>query len=305
MDFVPDSTTEVLGFVPQGDAVRLRQLCLVVTLGPEKGVIHTLQPGTTVLGRSANDADWVLAGRGLSRAHARILLNEQGECSVEDMGSTNGVFVNGMKVQSSPLEPGDQIALGPDVLLTLDAPQQSINSLLQEMHRGATRDALTGMTNRRSFLDRLEQEISATSRHALNTCVAMLDVDHFKKINDTYGHPAGDAVLIELARRLQETVRTEDVAARFGGEEFVLMLPLTQLEGGKLLLERVRKIVADAPFDVPTPSGSQSIAVTLSAGLTAVTAGQTPEQVLEKADVCLYEAKRAGRNRVVVSSDIE
>lgn len=304
MDFVPDSTTEVLGFLPPADLSKGRQLCLVVTIGPEKGAMHTLQTGVTVLGRSAREADWVLAGRGLSRAHARITVTDTGECSVEDLGSTNGVFVNGLKVQSSPLEVSDSVGLGPDVVLRLDAPDKSINSLLQEMHRDATKDALTGMLNRRSFLDRLQQECSATSRHALETCVAMLDVDHFKKINDTYGHPAGDAVLVELAKRLQATVRTEDVAARFGGEEFVVMLPLTQLEGGRMLLERVRRAVADTPFTVPTPRGEQTIAVTLSAGLADVKNRQTPEQVLETADVCLYRAKNDGRNRVVDSSQL-
>jgi diguanylate cyclase (GGDEF)-like protein len=207
-------------------------------------------------------------------------------------------------VQSSPLEVGDSVALGPDVALRLDAPDKSIGSLLQEMHRDATKDALTGMLNRRSFMDRLQQECSATSRHALATCVAMLDVDHFKKINDTYGHPAGDAVLVELARRLHATVRTEDVAARFGGEEFVLMLPMTQLEGGRQLLERVRLAVSSEPFTVPTPRGEQTIPVTLSAGLAHVKHRQTPEQVLETADVCLYQAKHSGRNRVVDSSQL-
>lgn len=307
MDFTPtEPTTEVLGFKPpQDDGGGGRELTLVVTIGPEKGSIYTLRPGLTKIGRSAQHADFVLNGRGLSRAHAQVTVTPDGEVEIEDLGSTNGLFVNGERVQSSPLSPGDQISLGPDVALRLELPEKSIQSVLAEMHQSATKDAMTGLHNRRAFMERLQQECSATYRHSLNTCLAILDVDFFKKVNDTYGHPAGDAVLVEVARRLQETARVEDVVARFGGEEFVLLMPNTPLSGGRILLERVRTAIASKPFAVPTPNGDQQINVTISSGLAQVRDGHSPEQLLEQADVCLYEAKQGGRNRVVCRQDTD
>jgi diguanylate cyclase (GGDEF)-like protein len=294
-----DLTTEVLGFAPSlSDSNSKRQLCLVVVTGAEKGAVFALSEGITTLGRSAQHADVVVSGRGLSRTHARLTVS--GELvEVEDLNSTNGLFINAVKTLSGILKPGDTLTLGPDVELRLDAPDQSIQSLLQEMHKGATQDSLTGLLNRRSFLDRLQEEVLATCRHALDTCVAILDVDHFKSVNDTYGHPAGDAVLVEVARRLGSSMRGEDTIARFGGEEFVALLRHTKLDGGIILLDRLRETVASAPFEVPTPEGLQSIQVTFSAGITQLVGTDTCDKVLERVDVALYEAKRTGRNRVI------
>lgn len=298
-----ESTTEVLGFAPRVyKASEHKQLCLVVVTGAEKGAVFPLHTGTATLGRSAQHSDFVISGRGLSRAHARLEITEAAEVLVEDLESTNGLFINGTKTLRGALKPGDTLTLGPDVSLRLDAPDQSIQSLLQEMHKGATLDALTGLINRRSFLERLEEETAATHRHSLQTCLAMVDVDRFKSVNDTYGHPAGDAVLVEVARRLSEHVRQEDVVARFGGEEFVVLLRHTDLDGAVVLLDRLRGFVSDEPIPVPTPEGNQTIQVTFSAGVTQLDPQANSEQLLERADVALYEAKRSGRNRVVSRS---
>lgn len=298
-----ESTTEVLGFAPRFQkSSGQKQLCLVVVSGAEKGAVFPLNPGTATLGRSAQHSDFVISGRGLSRAHARLEISEAAEVMVEDLESTNGLFVNGTKTMRGPLKPGDTLTLGPDVSLRLDAPDQSIQSLLQEMHKGATLDVLTGLINRRSFLERLEEETAATHRHSLQTCLAMVDVDRFKSVNDTYGHPAGDAVLVEVARRLSKHVRQEDVVARFGGEEFVVLLRHTDLAGGVVLLDRLRGFVSEEPIAVPTPEGNQTIQVTFSAGITQLDQKSSGEQLLERADVALYEAKRTGRNRVVSRS---
>jgi len=297
-----ESTTEVLGFAPRfQEKSQEKQLCLVVVTGAEKGAVFPLNPGVATLGRSAQHADFVISGRGLSRAHARLDISEAGEVLVEDLDSTNGLFINGTKTLNGSLKPGDTLTLGSDVSLRLDAPDQSIQSLLQEMHKGATVDALTGLMNRRSFLERLAGETAATNRHSLQGCLAMVDVDHFKSVNDTYGHPAGDAVLVEVAQRLAKHVRQEDVVARFGGEEFVVLLRHTDLAGGVVLLDRLRGFIADQPFTVPTPDGSREIAVTFSAGITQIEKMANSEQLLERADVALYQAKRTGRNRVVSS----
>lgn len=297
-----ESTTEVLGFAPRYQHTsEQKQLCLVVVTGAEKGAVFPLQPGSTTLGRSAQHAELVISGRGLSRAHARLVVSESGEVTVEDLESTNGLFINGDKTPSGMLKPGDTLTLGPEVSLRLDAPDQSIQSLLQEMHKGATVDALTGLINRRSFLERLEGEVSATHRHSLQACLGMVDVDHFKAVNDTYGHAAGDVVLVEVAQRLAKHVRQEDVVARFGGEEFVVLLRHTDLAGAVVLLDRLRGFVSDTPILVPTSEGQQPIQVTFSAGLTQIDPASSSEQLLERADVALYQAKRLGRDRVETS----
>ncbi|MBN9414570.1 MAG: GGDEF domain-containing protein [Candidatus Eremiobacteraeota bacterium] len=297
-----ESTTEVLGFAPRYQHTsEQKQLCLVVVTGAEKGAVFPLQAGTTTLGRSAQHAELVISGRGLSRAHARLEISESGEVAVEDLESTNGLFINGEKMIQGTLKPGDTLTLGPEVSLRLDAPDQSIQSLLQEMHKGATVDALTGLINRRSFLERLEGEISATHRHSLQACLAMVDVDHFKAVNDTYGHAAGDAVLVEVAQRLAKHVRQEDVVARFGGEEFVILLRHTDLAGAVVLLDRLRAFVSDKTIEVPSTEGRQPIQVTFSAGITQIDQTSSSEQLLERADVALYQAKRLGRDRVETS----
>jgi diguanylate cyclase (GGDEF)-like protein len=167
------------------------------------------------------------------------------------------------------------------------------------MYLGATQDPLTGLLNRRAFQDRFLEEAAATSRHDLQACLALIDIDHFKSVNDNYGHPAGDDVLVEVARRLTSCLRTEDILARYGGEEFIVLARMTPLEGARVLLERMRQVVEATPFPVSTDKGEQSLKVTLSAGFTALVKGSTMEQAVERADGALYEAKEKGRNRVV------
>lgn len=303
-DFEPtDATTEVLGTLPQQQIPYQRQLCLVVVTGADKGVVFTLKPGTYTLGRSAQHADFVVNGRGLSRAHARVKVDEFDGIRVTDLESTNGVFVNGNKVEEASLASGDTLTLGPEVSLRLDAPDATIQVLLQEMQRGATQDSLTGLLNRASFMQRLSEEASLTARHSLHTGLAILDVDHFKKVNDTYGHPAGDAVLIEVARRLTSSVRGEDILARFGGEEFVLLMRHTNLDGCRQLLERVRSAIGTQPFAVASVDGQTEITVTISIGLAQFGAEIDQAQLLEQADQALYEAKRSGRNRLVIAGE--
>lgn len=295
-----EATTEVLGTVPQFKVSSTPQVALVVITGAEKGAVFPLRPGTFVIGRSAQHSEIVVSGRGLSRAHARVQVD--GECAgftVEDLKSTNGTFLNGERVEKASFKPGDTLTLGPDVTLILEASDQSTQALLQEMYLGATQDPLTGLLNRRAFQDRFQEEAAATSRHDLQACLALIDIDHFKSVNDTYGHPAGDAVLVEVAQRLSSCLRTEDILARYGGEEFIVLARITLLEGTRVLLERMRQCVEATPFVVPTDKEDRSIKVTLSAGFTALIKGSTMEQAVERADGALYEAKEKGRNRVI------
>lgn len=161
-------------------------------------------------------------------------------------------------------------------------------------------DALTGIPNRRSILDILEKEIARTWRHGPPLAVALLDLDHFKKINDTWGHPVGDAVLQHATRLLQGTLRQCDTIGRFGGEEFMLVLPDTSAEGAQTMVERCREILEKNPM--PQNDGP-AISATASFGLTSNAHCMTlsSEQLIRAADDALYDAKRSGRNRVSVT----
>lgn len=172
--------------------------------------------------------------------------------------------------------------------------------------RSGFTDVLTGWHNRRYLLVRMKEELSRASRDGTNLVCLMLDIDHFKRINDSWGHAAGDAVLRELASRIDSQVRASDVAARYGGEEFVVLLPNTDTSDAERLAERIRTAVSSNPFVLP---GGEETTVTISIGI----AGLSPEpraeelktmgdSMIARADVALYKAKAEGRNRVVVGA---
>jgi len=170
--------------------------------------------------------------------------------------------------------------------------------------RSGFTDVLTGWNNRRYLQVRLKEELARARRDRASLVCLMLDVDHFKRVNDTWGHAAGDAVLRDLAGRVEGEVRASDVAARYGGEEFVVLLPSTDIAAGRSLAERIRRAVAEHPFDLP---GDESVTITVSIGVAGT--GPAPddddlktmgESLLARADVALYRAKSEGRNRVVV-----
>jgi diguanylate cyclase (GGDEF)-like protein len=170
--------------------------------------------------------------------------------------------------------------------------------------RSGFTDVLTGWHNRRYLQVRMNEELARAQRDASNLVCLMLDVDHFKQVNDTWGHAAGDAVLRELAQRIEIEVRASDVAARFGGEEFVIMLPDTETRDGERLAERIRKAIAALPFALP---GGQTTNITASIGIAGVCPAKDAQDLktigdslLARADVALYSAKAEGRDCVVV-----
>lgn len=167
-----------------------------------------------------------------------------------------------------------------------------------ELDRMSRTDALTGLCNRRHLEERLNEFVSLGRRHGEDLAAAMIDLDHFKRVNDAAGHPAGDAVLQVAAERLRDILRAEDVLGRWGGEEFLALLPRTDAAGAQLAAERMRQAVADSP--IPLPEGGE-IQVTASIGA-AAGIGDRAADLISRADVALYEAKAAGRNRVVVAS---
>ncbi len=282
-----------------------KQACLLVLAGPNKGAVLRLCPGINLLGRAAGQVHIVVTGNGVSRIHARVELFPSGEIGLYDMNSTNGCFVNGYRVEAASLSDGDTIRLGGEAVLKLEFRDPAVQELIHDLYLGATTDTLTALTNRRAFLERVTQEIAASRRHRIPNCVAMLDIDYFKTVNDSYGHPAGDAVLRGVARVLKEGVRTEDLVARYGGEEFAILIRQAPVKGAVIMLERLRRAVAATRINAPTPEGVVPLSVTISIGVANLNSAHSAEAAVGMADVALYNAKNEGRDRVCILDDEE
>lgn len=166
------------------------------------------------------------------------------------------------------------------------------NEALEEL---ATTDALTGLSNRRRLFEHLDEEILRSRRYGTPLSVLLIDLDHFKRVNDTWGHSVGDQVLRNAARALSEASRDTDLAVRYGGEEFVLLLPETALEGALTLAETLRARLQDTPTDLPA---GRRIEITISLGVATLRNGENAEELMSRADAALYAAKHKGRNRV-------
>ncbi len=176
----------------------------------------------------------------------------------------------------------------------LEQAQKELLAANEELKILANTDALTGLANRRYFLEMLKLEMARVERYDSKLCVMLLDLDFFKKINDSYGHPAGDAVLKRVAAIIKNNARKNDITGRLGGEEFGLILPDTDLAGATVYAERLRNMIANN-YD------ESDIPVTASIGLVSVKKGMQTEDILKHADNALYQSKEAGRNRVSVS----
>lgn len=163
------------------------------------------------------------------------------------------------------------------------------------MERLASHDALTGLLNRRAMRERLEEEWYRTARDGSTFVVVMADIDHFKRINDTHGHDYGDEVLVTISQLLQRGLRQQDVVSRWGGEEYLMMLPATDLQGGELVTERIRASIEARTF----VRGEHAVAVTMTFGVAQCSFGRDIAECVRRADEALYEGKAAGRNRVV------
>ena len=259
------------------------------------GRMHKLDRAEVVMGRST-EAEFQIEDDGISRKHAKVLADGTGGFRLMDLGSTNGTFLNGSRVDMAPLKDGDKIQIGSNTVLKFSLQDQLDEQYQRSIYESATRDGLTRIFNKKYLLDTLKKEFAYCLRHRIPLSLAMVDVDHFKKINDTYGHQAGDYVLARIAQRISETIRAEDLFARYGGEEFALLLRETVEEQAYVAADRCRRIVDLTDFNF----GGTPIKVTISAGVATLLDSDfsRPEDLIAAADRYLYGAKNAGRNRV-------
>ncbi len=281
-------------------AVRATRAVLTVQSGPDAGRVFTLtsdKPNT--LGRSDECTISLDDGR-LSRLHARITYMS-GTWILSDEGSTNGTLVNDVPVEKySQLDDGARVLLGGSVSLRFSFVTEDEERALARVFDAAMRDGLTGIYNRKALDERLTSEVAFAVRHVTPLSVVLIDVDHFKDVNDKYGHLAGDAVIREVAARLARGIRTEDVVGRWGGEEFLVVARDISVDGAAQLAERLRRTVSAHPVT----DGGQAIEVSASFGVASLSCCGERKDVralVRIADDRLYEAKRGGRNRVVAA----
>ena len=269
--------------------------CLILIHGAaDLGRRHPLK-GALTLGRDPVN-DLMLDLDDVSRQHAQVVPDEDG-WAVEDLGSTNGTHVNGVEVRGrSPLRNGDLLKVGRAIFKYLSGG--NIEALFhEEIYQLTVSDGLTKIPNKRYLLDFMDREIARAARYDSPLTAVMLDIDHFKKLNDTFGHLAGDEVLERLAASISTCMRREQLFARYGGEEFCLVLPELdplQVEG---LCEAVRQAVGSAPFIF----NGGSAEVTVSLGAAPFEPGMSRAALLEAADAQLYHAKHRGRNQAAFS----
>jgi diguanylate cyclase (GGDEF)-like protein len=271
---------------------------LIVLAGTNVGEMYRIVDGESVIGRG-QDATIRLSDDGISRRQARIV-HLAGEVVLEDLKSANGTHVNGSEVTRTVLKDGDKIRFGSTTILKFTYHDDLDESFQKQMYDAALRDGLTRAFNKKYFLDRLETEHAYAKRHKAPMSLLMFDVDHFKRVNDTHGHLAGDHVLSKIAKIAMTAVRQEDVFARYGGEEFAVLCRGVTLSSGAVLAERLRSMVASGRFE----HQGAFLPITISVGVASFpeTNAANGAELIAAADAALYEAKRSGRNRVVKKS---
>ena len=212
-------------FLSQGpfDKVESRSACFVVIAGKHTGAMYKLDKGEVLIGRG-KEASIRIDDEGVSRLHAKIVRHPEGTVAIVDLKSTNGTFCNGERVDTHVLQDGDRIQIGTTTIIKFSLQDTLEEDFQRHQYESATRDPLTNCYNKSYFLERLPSEFAFAKRHDKPLSLAMIDIDRFKKINDSYGHLAGDFVLRKIGKMLQERLRADDFLARYGGEEFALIM---------------------------------------------------------------------------------
>ncbi len=284
---------------------RERRPALVSLRGELMAVPIPLERDEVIIGR-ALEADVRLNDFRASRLHARIISEQVGAAGeatyrIVDLASTNGTMVNGELITEAILNDGDKIVIG-DHLFRFDLLDEIDREFQQQIHRLLAHDELTGLLTSKSFFSELRRESARAEEESRPFCVLMMDLDHFKAVNDTYGHLVGSKTLEETGRVIKEALRAGDVAARFGGEEFAAFLLDASYSQGLVAAERVRMALEQHQFPASRVDSLNSKAthhITISIGVAAYPEDATdPIQLVELADSALYRAKRSGRNRV-------
>lgn len=281
-----------------------RRPSLVSLRGELLAVSIPLERDEVTLGR-ALEADVRVNDSRASRLHARIKTErdpQSGELrfKITDLGSTNGTLVNGHLLTEVVLSEGDKIEIG-DHLFRFDMLDDIDREFQQQIHRLLAHDELTGLLTSKSFFSELRREAGRAEVESLPFCVLMMDLDHFKAVNDTHGHLVGSQTLSKTGTVIKQALRVGDVAARFGGEEFAAFLLDADYAQGLVAAERVRSAVENYDFPITRKDSTvdQSHRITISVGVASFPDdARDPIHLIELADAALYRAKSSGRNRI-------
>jgi diguanylate cyclase (GGDEF)-like protein len=272
--------------------------CLVIIYSKDttqlgkRFVLDASAPSITV-GRGT-DNSVVLAADGVSRRHSRFERRE-GHWYAVDLQSTNGTWVNDESISEHRLRRGDHIKIGDSIFKFLSGSDVEA-AYHEEIYRMTIVDGLTQAHNRRYFFEALDREMSRARRYKRPLSLVMIDIDFFSRVNNTYGHLAGDYVLREVSSLVRARIRRDEIFARYGGEEFSVILPETDLAGAVYVAESIRSIIAAHPFVFER----EAIAITASFGVAELAEEHSSvEAFIQTADERLFAAKNAGRNRVV------
>jgi two-component system cell cycle response regulator len=270
---------------------------LTVLTGLQAGRIIAIDGGHVTIGR-ALDAELVLDEAGVSRHHARIAHGPGGGFYVEDLGSTNGTFLQGARVGVSLLHQVDVLQLGPNLRVRFAIVDAAEESLSRRLYESSMLDPLTHAFNRRYLADRMLAEVARAQRANGNVAVLMIDVDALKTVNDRFGHLAGDRALCTVAARVRNALRIDDVFARYGGDEFVVLAIGTEHAEAIQLADRVRRAVEQLHMS----ARGLAVPVTTSIGVASLVELEASDQpvaaLLAMADARMYGAKALGGNRV-------
>ena len=266
---------------------------LIQIYGPKLGERYSLDGDIATIGRDLGN-NIVLVDESVSRNHAKIERTTRGFV-LEDLDSTNGSRVNDDSIKSCLLKSGDQLQIGSFILKYIGSG--NVEAVYhEEIYRMMITDGLTGIANRRKLDEAMENEFLRAKRYGRPLSIAILDADHFKKVNDTHGHIVGDFVLKKLATLFQQNIRREELLGRYGGEEFVVVMPEVDSSGAFQLAEKLRKTVEGTVFK----SGEAELPVTISVGVATLGAEESVKAFLDTADQALYKSKEDGRNRVTI-----
>ena len=269
--------------------------CLEISEGFEEGKLFDVPVGSSTIGRGGS-SDIRLIGHGISRNHVKLSRDNRDCVTIVDVGSTNGTYINGKPLIAHQLDVGDNLRLGPEtVLLFSYLPERQLRAH-QEKYELLTRDEMTGVFGRRFFDRCLDYELDAAKRFSDSLVLMLIDIDHFKRVNDTFGHLAGDEAIRSIAQGLNSSLRNGDFFARIGGEEFAAIIRGVDLQQGAVLAERLR---LQAESEHIAWDGHE-FKCTVSIGITKLASNdEAAATLLQRADENLYKAKCAGRNRCV------
>lgn len=266
--------------------------CLVVLQGQRLGQRINLGEEPLTIGR-APEAEFQIVERSVSRAHCRITREPAGY-RIKDLDSTNKTFLNDQPIIEAELKDGDHIAVGSCVLKFMD--RSSVEARYhEELYQLATADSLTDLYNRRQFLELIDREIARATNYKRPLSLLIMDLDHFKSVNDKYGHPSGDLVLKKVAMVLRGQAREEFIVARIGGEEFAIVLPESRLEQSVEFAERLRIAISELEFSLNDEIKQITVSIGAATWLNGMSA---TGDLMRAADEQLYRAKQGGRNRV-------